>query len=201
MCNSVLGPMAQDTPVQDIPIPMQDESLPQMDPKREMGAAAADFATPPLLRQIPSPAPSKTATDNGGSVSLPPICMQIVEAVTQMIKEEMGKMWGETQGVGQCLQADKMVTPRAATNVLKGSAPAGEDRVIRETRRTRHEVTEEKILNGVTETCTVRREVTELTETREITREVVERLHGVEEKDVVKDAHTHTHTVSEGRWG
>ena len=72
--------MAQDTPVQDIPIPMQDESLPPMDPKREMGAAAAaaDFATPPLLRQIPSPAPSKTATDNGGSVPLPPICMQIV---------------------------------------------------------------------------------------------------------------------------
>ena len=33
-------------------------------------------------------------------------------------------------------------------------------------------------------------EVTELTETREITREVVERLHGVE----VKDAHTHTRT-------
>ena len=42
------------------------------------------------------------------------------------------------------------------------------------------------------ETCTsetVRREVTELTETREMTR-IEERLHG----DVVKDAHTHTHT-------
>ena len=58
-------------------------------------------------------------------------------------------------------------------------------------------------LNRVTETCTgeTRREVTELTKTREITREVVERLHGVEEKDGVKDAHTHTHTGSEGQWG
>ena len=45
-----------------------------------------------------------------------------------------------------------------------------------------------KKLNGVTETCTVRREVTELTGTRET---VEERLHGVEEEG---DAHTHTHT-------
>ena len=50
-------------------------------------------------------------------------------------------------------------------------------------------VTEREKLIGVTETCTseTRREVTELTETREIE----ERLHG---KDGVKDAHTHTHT-------
>ena len=47
----------------------------------------------------------------------------------------------------------------------------------------------------MTETCTweTRREVTELTETREITREIEERLHGVEVKDGVGDAHTHTH--------
>ena len=44
-------------------------------------------------------------------------------------------------------------------------------------------------LNWVTEIkCTARRQVTELTETRET---VVERLHGVKEKG---DAHTHTHT-------
>ena len=49
-------------------------------------------------------------------------------------------------------------------------------------------VTQREKLNGVTETCTseTRREVTELTETREIE----ERLHG---GDGVKDAHTHTH--------
>ena len=49
-------------------------------------------------------------------------------------------------------------------------------------------MTQREKVSGVTETCTsetVRREVTELTETRE----VVERLHG----DVVEDAHTHTH--------
>ena len=57
--------MVQDTPVQDIPIPEQDESLPQTNPKLEMGvaAAAADFATPPLLRQIPPPlSPAKMHT-------------------------------------------------------------------------------------------------------------------------------------------
>ena len=52
-------------------------------------------------------------------------------------------------------------------------------------------VTREKV-SGVTETCTRETrhvEVTECTETREMTR-VEERLHGVE----VKDTHTHTHT-------
>ena len=49
-------------------------------------------------------------------------------------------------------------------------------------------------LKGEESTRETRRQVTEYTETRE----VEERLHGVEE---VKDAHTHTHTVSEGQWG
>ena len=49
-CSVVGSPMVQK-------IPMQEQISPQMDPKLEMGAAAAaaDFATPPLLRQIPSP--------------------------------------------------------------------------------------------------------------------------------------------------
>ena len=88
--------------------------------------------------------------------------------------------------MGQCLQADKMAMPRAATSELKGSAPAGEDRVIRETCKVTETVT--RTLKGE-ETCTsetVRREVTELTETWE----AEERLHGT---DGVKDAHTHTH--------
>ena len=69
-----------------------------------------------------------------------------------------------------------------------GSAPAGEDREIRETCWARREKVTETVtrlgkLNGVTETCTreitnavteikctVRREVTELTETREAVR-------------------------------
>ena len=136
---------------------------------------------------------------------------------TNGMRGEMKKTRGEMRQVGQCLQADRRELPRATTSELKGSAPAGEDRVIRatcwgrrvevieeatvtkweklirETCRTRHEVTKGKKLNGVTETCTTRREVTELTKTRET---VEERLHGVEEKDGVeeeKDAHTHTH--------
>ena len=103
-------------------------------------------------------------------------------------------MCSETRTAGE-----KMATPRAATNELKGSAPAGEDRVIRETCWARRvEVTEtvkqRGKLIGVTETCTseTRREVTELTETREIE----ERLHGT---DGVKDAHTHG--GSGGQWG
>ena len=121
-----------------------------------------------------------------------------MDANMQAFRSDMRALRGETRQVGQCLQADKMATPRAATNELEGSAPAGEDRVIRETCWARREkvtetVTVREKLNGVTETCTreTRHQVTELTETWET---VVERLHGVEEKDVVKDAHTHTHT-------
>ena len=88
----------------------------------------------------------------------------------------------------------KMAPPRAGTSELEGSAPAGEDRVSRETCWTRREKVTETVtqggkLIGVTETCTTRRQVTELTETQE----AEERLHskdGVE----VEDAHTHTHT-------
>ena len=70
---------------------------------------------------------------------------------------------------------------------------AGEDRVIRETCWARsvkvtETVTEREKLMGVTETCTseTRREVTELTETREIEG----RLHDTD--GVKEDAHTHT---------
>ena len=86
---------------------------------------------------------------------------------------------------------------------------AGEDRVIRETCRTRSvkvteevRVTQREQVNGVTETCTrhvetceTRREVTELTETRE--RE--ERLHGKDGVEEVKDEHTHTEVVEDHR--
>ena len=85
----------------------------------------------------------------------------------------------------------------------RGRAPAGEDRAIRETcwaRRVEETVTVTRTLKGeeTTSTRETRREVTELTETRET---VVERLHGVEEKDVVKDEDAHTHAGSEGQWG
>ena len=118
-----------------------------------------------------------------------------------MTANKMEEMRGEMQQMGHGLQAGimailcrktrtmagKMAAPRAGSSELKGSAPAGEDRAIRETCRTRHEVTERRKLNGATETCTAGRQVTELTETREIG----ERLHGVEKEE---DAHTHTHT-------
>ena len=125
--------------------------------------------------------------------------MDNMDARTQAFKSDMRAMRGEMRQVGQCLQADIMVPPRATTSELRGSAPAGEDRVIRETCWARRvevtaTVTQREKLNGVTETCTrhvetreITSEVTEYTETRE----VVERLHGVE----VKDAHTHIQVV------
>ena len=61
---------------------------------------------------------------------------------TKGMREEMKKMRGEMRQVGRCLQADKMAPPSAATNELKGSAPAGEDRVIRETCRVTEKVTD-----------------------------------------------------------
>ena len=93
------------------------------------------------------------------------------------------------------ITGEKMAPPRAATNELKGSAPAGEDRVIQETCWARSEeitVTERKKLNGVTETCTseIMSEVTELT----VTREAEERLHS---GDAVGAAHTHTQVVED----
>ena len=85
--------MVQDTPVQDIPIPEQDivmeelELPPQMDPKLEMGAAAADFATPPLLRQIPSPVPSKTAHHDGGAGLFSPSArVRMMEMITRAMR-------------------------------------------------------------------------------------------------------------------
>ena len=138
-----------------------------------------------------------------------------IKSNTNGMKEEMKKMRGEMQKMGHGLQAgimalaydetrtarEKMAAPRAGTGELKGSAPAGEDRVIRETCWARRvKVTETVIqggkLIGVTETCTSEtgREVTELTGTREIEK----KLHGT---DGVKDVHTHTHTGSGGRWG
>ena len=82
---------------------------------------------------------------------------------------------------------------------------AGEDSAIRETCWARsvkvtETVTQGEKLIGVTETCTseTRREVTELTETREMGT-VEERLHGKDGVEEVKD--THTHTGSGGQWG
>ena len=75
---------------------MQDQfSPPQMDPEPEMGgAAAAEYGTPPPhLRQIPSPAPSETATDNGGAGLFSPSAIaQMMEMITQAMRGETREM-------------------------------------------------------------------------------------------------------------
>ncbi len=97
----MLESMAQDEiPEQDIPIGMQVDNPPQPDPEPEMGAAAeaaVDDTPPSHLRQSPSPAPSETATNNGGSVQLEPsviaqlmLMMQAMNAdMQQALKYEM----------------------------------------------------------------------------------------------------------------
>ena len=138
MC-SVLDPMVQDTPVQDIPIPEQDESLPQMDPEPEMGAAAAEAAVhdtspPPLYQNPPTLAKSAQpvtvdmaqlfATLAGISGDIHGMKEEIKNN-TQAFKSDMRALRGETRQVGQCLQADKMATPRAGSSELKGSECTG----------------------------------------------------------------------------
>ena len=65
---------------------------------------------------------------------------------TQAFISDMREMRGEMRQVGQCLQTGKMATPRAGSSELRGSAPAGEDRVIRETCWARRE----KVTDGNT---------------------------------------------------
>ena len=198
---SYLESMVQDKiPVQDIPRKMLQQSLPQTNPEHEMGVAAAvAYDTSLSLLRNPPPIPAKTAHPSAPDMAqlfamLAEINneMDAMEANTQTLRGEMRQM-------GQCLQVGIMATPRAATNELKGSAPAGKDRVIREmcwasSVKVTEEVTvtvREK-LNGVTETCETRHEVTteriKCIETREIEK-IEGRLH---DTDGVKDAHTHT---------
>ena len=116
-------PMVQDgDPEQDIVV--EEHELPQTDPEPGMGAAAAEAAEydtpPPHLRQTPSPAPSETAHHNGGSMQLSWLEIeQLTESINGMING-LRTQRSEMRQVGQCLQAGKMATPRAATNELGG---------------------------------------------------------------------------------
>ena len=155
----MLDSMAQDE------IPLQEQFFPRMDPEPEMATAHGAPPSPP--RQSPSPLPSETATGRGDlASSVAAEFCRLGEKFLQMLEEmdnerETNEMktnaWkermndkleanmrilrGETQSVGQCLQAGIMATPRAETNELGGGSAtavrpaveAGEDRVIWET--------------------------------------------------------------------
>ena len=116
----------------------------------------------------------------------------------KQMKDEMKTMRGEMRQVGQCLQAGRMATPRE----LRGSAPAGEDRAIRETcwaRRGKVTETVTRTLKGeeTTSTRETRREVTELTDAGDYTGGRGETARGRGRRRT----HTYTHTGSEGQWG
>ena len=156
-CSVVGRPMVQDIPEQDI-VMGELELPPQMDTEPEMGAAAAEAAvydTSPSLLRNPPPFPAESAQPSTADMAqlfaiLNDIKKEMdsmnskMDANTQAFINDARALRGEMRQVGQCLQADKMAPPRATTSELRGSAPAGEDRAIRETRRTRHEVTEKK---------------------------------------------------------
>ena len=115
-----------------------------------------------------------------------------MEANTRTMREEMQCMGAGLQEGQEQLKGEMERNTRTVEQLK-----IGQGELLRATCWGRLvEVTEEvtvtqwEKLNGVTETCTreIRHmEVTECTETREIG----ERLHGVEEE---KDAHAHTHT-------
>jgi len=232
MCGSNLESMVQDRiPMQDIPINVQEP--PQTDPEPEMGAATAavyDTSPPPLHQNPPILAESAqpSAPDMAQLCAMLAAMNANMETNTQQMKDKMEEMRGETQsmGIGLKKSLDKLKnemkkeisTTRAGANELRGSATAvrpaleaGEDRLIRETCRTRlvkvtERVTEREKLNGETETCETRHEVTTaelVIETREVMGdEVIELAETREiegELDGVKDEHTHR--VSEGQWG
>ena len=146
----MLDPMAQEEEIEQEMLVVEGEQFfpPQMDPEPEMGAAAAGAAvhdTSPLLpHQNPPPIPAETVRP--GIPDMAQLFAMLVgirgdiqgiktdaEANTNGMREEMKEMRGEMRQVGQCLQADKMAALRAEMSELKGSAPAGEDRAIRET--------------------------------------------------------------------
>ena len=107
--------------------------------------------------------------------------MDRMDAHTQAFISDMRTQRGDLQQIGRGLQAGMkamageliMAAPRAGTNKLRGSVdcvgPAGEDKTIRGTCRMRHvevtttetlTVTEREKLNGETDMCKTRHEVT-----------------------------------------
>ena len=202
MCNA-LGPMAQDIPEQDIVMGEQ-ELPPQMDPKPKMAAVCDTSPSPP--HQNPPPIPAESAQPSTAAMA------QIVAILSGMenrmgnnMKEEMN---GNARQMENRMEANLKENAKQMKNEMDGMAQTireemqcmgaglldgldklkiGNGELRRATCWGRLvEVTEEVT---VTETCTRETrhvEVTECTETREMTR-IEERLHGV------KDAHTHTH--------
>jgi len=140
----MLDSMAQDEmTMQNMPI-MQVEHPPQPNLEPEMGAgAAAVYDTPPLPGQNPSPVPSETAADNGGSGIAQLILMmqamsgdmqemnnkmdtnaqQIKNEMKNEMKNQMEELRGEMQRIGRGLQAGLMAIACDETTEHKMAAP------------------------------------------------------------------------------
>ena len=110
MC-SCLDPMAQDIPIPEQDIVVEEQELPQTNPEPEMGAAAAaEYDTSPSLLRNPPPIPAGTARPSALDMIL-----QAMEANTRRMenkmkedtngmREEMKEMRGEMQNMGAGLQ-------------------------------------------------------------------------------------------------
>ena len=97
MC-SVLGPMAQDIPEQDIVMEEQ-ELPPQMDPKPEMGAAAAEAAvydtSPSPPHKNPPPIPAETVRLSAADTAQ---LFAIINEMKNEIRERANRMEEKMDG-------------------------------------------------------------------------------------------------------
>ena len=193
---------------------MQEQSPPQMDPEPEMGAAAAYDASPPLLRN-PPPIPAETAQPSTLEMILQAQggFRNEMEANTRRQDEIKNNMEKKMDGMTQTMREEMQCMGAGLQDGLD-KVKKGQEQLKGEIENTRT-VEQFKIGQGellratcwgrlveVTEEVTVTQweeldGVTEYTETRDLGK-IGERLHGVEEEG---DAHTHTHTSSEGQWG
>ena len=214
----MLDPMAQDEEVEQEMLVVEEEQFfpPRMDPEPEMGAEAAVYDTspppphqsPPILAESAQPGAFDVARlfavieanlrENTRQM------MQGMEGMESRIKNNMEGMEANTRRMESNMEANTQTIREEMQCMgagLQGGLEElnkGNEELLRATcwpteERRRVEVTE-KVTETVTETLKgeestreTRRQVTEYTETRE----VVERLHGVEGE---KDAHTHIHT-------
>ena len=211
--SSLLDPMAQDEEVEQemLVVEGQEQFPPQMDPEPEMGTAAAYDTSPPLLHQNPSPIPAETAH------RIAPDMAQLFAMLAEMNSKMDGnaqnmneKMDGNTRrmegmnarmegmnakmdGMARMMREEMQCMGAGLQNGLdkikegQEQFKIGQGELLRATCWGRlAEVTEEVT---VTQREIRHVEVTEYTETREIG----ERLHGVEEEE--EDAHTHIQVV------
>ena len=163
MCSSVLGPMAQDIPEQDIVMGEQEQFFPpQMDPEPEMCAAAAEAAvydtSPPLLHQNPPLIPAETVHPSVPDMAqLCAMLAGVTAAMHQMQGEIKNSMEKKMDGMAQTVREEMQCMGAGLQNGLE-EVKGGLEQLKKgngELRRATRWATEERRLVEVTEEVTV----------------------------------------------